>query len=71
MKIIAIGSRATAGSMGRPSRIFDFLQNSRKKKVHVDLKCENDNVTDVSLLKEIEKNFKSTLIKQVLKTYKQ
>lgn len=54
MKIIAIGSRATAGSMGRPSRTFDFLQNSRQKKVHVDLKCENDNVIDVSLLKEIE-----------------
>ena len=64
MKIIAIGSRATAGSVGRPSRTFDFLQNSKKKKkVYVDLKCENDNVVDVSLLKEIEKNFKSTLIK--------
>lgn len=37
----------------------------------MDLKCENDHVIDVSLLREIEKNFKSTFIKEVLRTYKQ
>lgn len=37
----------------------------------MDLKCENDYVIDVSLLRETEKNFKSTFIKQVLKTFKQ
>lgn len=56
MKIIASGSRAAAASVGHPSRTFDFLQKSKKKKkVYVDLQCKNAYIIDVSLLKEIEK----------------
>lgn len=56
MKIIAGGSRAAAASVGHPSRTFDFLQKSKKKKkVYVDLQCKNAYIIDVSLLKEIEK----------------
>lgn len=35
----------------------------KKKKAFVELKCENDDVFDASLLKEIEKSFKNTFIK--------
>lgn len=56
MKIIASGSRAAAASVGHPSRTFDFLQKSKKKKkVYVDLQCKSAYIIDVSLLKEIEK----------------